>query len=63
MNLLPLSWNNAISEWLPSEAGRQIFSLNHASNTLTPLAGGLVLAGYCAAAIVIAAVLLRRRDV
>jgi hypothetical protein len=63
MNLLPLSWNNAISEWLPSEAGRQIFSLDHAQHTLTPLAGGLVLAGYCAVAIVIAAVLLRRRDV
>jgi hypothetical protein len=63
MNLLPLSWNNAISEWLPSEAGRQIFSLDHANHTLTPLAGGLVFAGYCAAAIAIAAVLLRRRDV
>lgn len=63
MNLLPLSWNNAITQYLPSEAGRQIFSLDHASHTLTPLAGGLVFAGYCAAAIVIAAVLLRRRDV
>lgn len=63
MNLLPLSWNNAISEWLPSEAGRQIFSLDHAPNTLTPLAGGLVFAGYCAVAIALAAVLLRRRDV
>jgi ABC-2 type transport system permease protein len=63
MNLLPTSWYNAINEWLPSEAGRQIFSLKHAANTLTPLGGGLVFAGYCAAAIVIAAVLLRRRDV
>jgi ABC-2 type transport system permease protein len=63
MNILPLSWNNAISQWLPSEAGRQLFSLQHADHTLTPLAGGLVLAGYCAAAIAIAAVLLVRRDV
>ncbi len=63
MNLLPLSWNNAISQWLPSEAGRQVFSLKHADHTLTPLAGGLVFAGYCALAIVIAAVLLQRRDV
>jgi hypothetical protein len=63
MFTLPQSWNNAISQYLPSEAGRQIFALQHASHTLTPLAGGLVLAGYCAAAIVIAAVLLVRRDV
>jgi ABC-2 type transport system permease protein len=63
MNLLPLSWNNAISQYLPPNAGRQMFSLDHAQHTLTPLAGGLVLGGYCAATIVIAAVLLRRRDV
>jgi ABC-2 type transport system permease protein len=63
MNLLPLSWNNAISEWLPPNAGRQIFALDHAANTLTPLAGGLLFAGYCAVAIGIAAFLLRRRDV
>ncbi|HUZ14805.1 MAG TPA: hypothetical protein VMU72_01335 [Gaiellaceae bacterium] len=63
MNLLPTSWNNAISQYLPSNAGQQIFSLDHAQHTLTPLAGGLVLAGYCAAAIAIAAFLLRRRDV
>jgi ABC-type transport system involved in multi-copper enzyme maturation permease subunit len=63
MFTLPQSWQNAITQYLPSEAGRQIFSLDHADHTLTPLAGGLVFAGYCAVAIVIAAVLLRRRDV
>ncbi|HZC30422.1 MAG TPA: hypothetical protein VE261_02820 [Gaiellaceae bacterium] len=63
MFLLPTSWNNAVSQYLPSEAGRQIFALHHASHTLTPLAGGLVLAAYCAAALAIAAVLLVRRDV
>jgi hypothetical protein len=63
MFTLPQSWNNAISQYLPSEAGRQIFSLRHGAHTLTPLAGGLVFAAYCAAAIVIAAVLLQRRDV
>jgi hypothetical protein len=63
MNILPLSWNNAISQYLPSDAGRQLFSLQHAAHTLTPLAGGLLFAGYCAAALVIAAVLLVRRDV
>ena len=63
MFTLPQSWNNAISQYLPSEAGRQVFSLQHGAHTLTPLAGGLVFAGYCAAAVVIAAVLLHRRDV
>ncbi|HET7450960.1 MAG TPA: hypothetical protein VFJ78_10205 [Gaiellaceae bacterium] len=63
MNVLPLSWNNAISQYLPSEAGRQLFSLQHAAHTLTPLAGGLLFAAYCAAALAIAAVLLIRRDV
>jgi hypothetical protein len=63
MFVLPTSWNNAISQYLPSNAGRQLFALQHASHTLTPLTGGLVFGAYCAAAIVIAAVLLVRRDV
>jgi hypothetical protein len=63
MFTLPTSWNNAISQYLPSEAGRQIFALHHAAHTLTPLTGGLVFVAYCVAAIVIAAVLLVRRDV
>ena len=63
MFVLPTSWNNAISQYLPSEAGRQMFALHHAAHTLTPLTGGLVFAAYCAAAILIAAVLLIRRDV
>ena len=63
MFTLPQSWNDAISQYLPSEAGRQIFSLDHGAHTLTPVAGGLVFAGYCAVAIVLAAVLLVRRDV
>jgi len=63
MFVLPTSWNNAISQYLPSEAGRQLFSLHHAAHTLTPVAGGLLFAAYCAAAIAIAAVLLVRRDV
>lgn len=63
MFTLPTDWNNAISQYLPSEAGRQIFALHHAAHTLTPLTGGLVFAAYCAVAILIAAVLLVRRDV
>jgi ABC-2 type transport system permease protein len=63
MNILPLSWNNAASQYLPSNAGRQLFSLQHSAHSLTPLAGGLLFAAYCAAALAIAAVLLVRRDV
>jgi ABC-2 type transport system permease protein len=63
MFTLPQTWNNAISQYLPSNAGRQIFSLEHGAHTLTPVAGGLVFAAYCAAAIAVAAFLLRRRDV
>ena len=54
---------NAITQYLPSEAGRQLFSLHHAAHSLTPLAGGLLFVAYCAAAVAIAAVLLVRRDV
>jgi hypothetical protein len=62
MNVLPTSWNNAISQYLPSEAGRQLFSLHHGAHSLTPLAGGLLMVGYCALAVAIAAVLFARRD-
>jgi hypothetical protein len=62
MNILPTSWNNAISKYLPSEAGRQIFSLTHDSNSLAPWPGGLLFVGYCALTLAIAAVLLVRRD-
>lgn len=62
MNILPSSWNDAISQYLPSDAGRQLFALQHASHTLTPTAGGLLLVAYCAAVVAIAAVLLVRRD-
>ena len=62
MNILPASWNDAISKYLPSEAGRQLFSLHQGAHSLSPLWGGLLLLGYCAAAIAAAAVLFVRRD-
>lgn len=62
MNLLPTNWNNAITKYLPSEAGRQLFSLHPGAHSLSPLAGGVLFVGYCALAIAIAAVLLVRRD-
>jgi hypothetical protein len=62
MNILPLSWNNAISQYLPSEAGRQLFSLHQGVHSLSPTMGGLLMVGYCALAVAVAAVLLVRRD-
>jgi hypothetical protein len=62
MNVLPASWNNAITPYLPSEAGRQIFSLTQAVHSLSPWPGGLLFVGYCALAVALAAVLLLRRD-
>ena len=62
MNILPSSWNDAISKYLPSEAGRQLFSLHQGSHSLSPLWGGLLMLAYCAAAVAAAAVLLVRRD-
>src|SRR6476469_4564746 len=56
--ILPASWNDAVSKYLPSEAGRQMFSLTHDSNSLAPWPGALLFTGYCALTIAIAAVLL-----
>jgi ABC-2 type transport system permease protein len=63
MNVLPSSWNNAISPYLPSNAGRAIMSLTPHVGTLSPWTGLALFAGYIAATIAVAAVLLRHRDV
>jgi hypothetical protein len=62
MNILPTSWNNAISEYLPSSAGRDVFSLTHGPHDLSPGAGIALFVGYTALVIAIAAILLVRRD-
>jgi ABC-2 type transport system permease protein len=62
MNVFPLSWNNAISKWLPSEAGRQLFALTRDPSRFAQWPSGAIFLGYCLLAIAIAAVLLRRRD-
>jgi len=62
MNILPASWNDTISPYLPDAAGRSIFSLNPGAHSLSPWLGFTLFVGYTAAAIAIAAVLLVRRD-
>jgi hypothetical protein len=63
MNVLPAGWNNAISPYLPSNAGQAIMQTGNPAHTLAPWAGLGVLAAYTAIAIAIAAIQLRRRDV
>jgi ABC-2 type transport system permease protein len=62
MNVLPSSWNNAISPYLPSAAGRDVFSLTHGVHDLSPTAGFALFLLYTAFAVAVAAVLLVRRD-
>jgi len=62
MNVLPLSWNNAASPYLPLQAGEAIMSTTP-GNHLAPWTGFGFLCLYVAVSFVIAAVLLQRRDV
>ena len=63
MNVLPTSWNNAISPYLPGNAGRAIFSLHRTTRPASPRGPGFALfVAYAAAALAVAAVLLVRRD-
>ena len=62
MNVLPTSWNNAASPYLPLQAGEAIMALTR-GNQLAPWVGFGVLCAYAAASLAIAAVLLVRRDV
>jgi ABC-2 type transport system permease protein len=45
LNILPTSWNNAISPWIPDSASRAIFQLRHGTDTLSPGGGAAVFVG------------------
>jgi ABC-type transport system involved in multi-copper enzyme maturation permease subunit len=59
---LPQAWQNTINQYLPGNAGQQIFALRIEPHTLQPWAGFGVFCIYAAIALVGAAVLLERRD-
>ncbi|MFD8702791.1 ABC transporter permease [Kitasatospora sp. NPDC059648] len=61
-SLLPTSWQNHISPYLPSHAGEAMFALHHDSTTLSPTAGLLVFLGWTVLALAGAAVRLLRTD-
>ena len=60
--ILPLDWEQAISKYLPSNAGTEIMSLTHGSSDLGPWTGFGLFCAYIVVAIAIAAVMLVRRD-
>ncbi|WP_405541292.1 ABC transporter permease [Streptomyces phaeochromogenes] len=60
--LLPSPWNDDITRYLPSSAGVAMSAIVRFPNLLSPAGGFLVLSGYAAAILVLAAVLLVRRD-
>ncbi|WP_369241271.1 ABC transporter permease [Streptomyces sp. R21] len=63
ISLLPSSWQNDISPYLPSNAGESMFALTHDSTTLSPGAGLLVFLCWTALALGGAAYRLVRSDV
>ena len=60
---LPTSWFNAISGYLPMNAGGALWTIDPGSHTLSPWAGFAVLCAYAAVSLAIGAALLRHRDV
>jgi ABC-2 type transport system permease protein len=60
--ILPNSWGDSINPYLPLSAGTAILSLHPDSGSLAPWTGLLLFFGYAAAAMLIAACLLVRRD-
>jgi ABC-type transport system involved in multi-copper enzyme maturation permease subunit len=62
MDVLPASWNGAISPYLPSEAGRAVIQVTRDSGSLAPWTGFALFALYAAVALFAGAVVLKVRD-
>src|SRR3954454_21157100 len=62
MNVLPTSWNDAASPYLPLAAGQAIMALTRDPHQLAPWTGLGLLCAYTAAALGAASILLVRRD-
>ncbi|MGW7406027.1 ABC transporter permease [Streptomyces sp. NPDC054833] len=62
VSLLPSSWQDDISPYLPSNAGESMFALTHDATSLSPGAGLLVFLGWIALALSGAAYRLLRSD-
>jgi hypothetical protein len=62
LNVLPMSWNDAISPYMPGNAGGRIMSITHGAHTFSPWTGFAVFCGYAAATLALASFLLVHRD-
>ncbi|WP_182906889.1 ABC transporter permease subunit [Microbispora sp. H13382] len=60
--VLPADWGRRVVPYLPSNAGQVIMSVRPAPGELAPWTGFAIFCGYAAVTIVVAAVLLKRRD-
>lgn len=60
--LLPSPWDDTITKYLPSSAGVAMSALVRFPNLLSPFWGLVVMCAYAAATLLIAALILRRRD-
>jgi len=63
LTVLPTSWDDAISPYLPSNAGQAVMQFGSPGHTLGPWSGLSLFAGYIGATVAAAAVLLWWRDV
>jgi ABC-2 type transport system permease protein len=63
VGLLPTGFSDAVSQYLPSNAGQSMYALHQASNSLSPGAGLAVFAGWAALLLGLAAYRLKRTDV
>ncbi len=59
---LPQTWGDRIDKWLPSNAGQALMSFGSESTQLSPWRGFAVFCGYAVAAVIAAAMILKRRD-
>jgi hypothetical protein len=62
VTLLPSPWNDDITRYLPNSAGAAMSAVARFPNLLSPAGGLIVLCAYAAAALVLAALALTRRD-
>lgn len=59
---LPQTWGDRIDKWLPSNAGQALMSVSSDTATLSPWRGFGVYCLWAAGSLIIAAILLKRRD-
>jgi ABC-2 type transport system permease protein len=60
--VLPASWGDHITPYLPSNAGQAVMAVRPDSGTMAPWTGFALFCGYTVVCLGVAAVLLRRRD-